>query len=79
MSGSLLVIGKSFGEFVSLHSKCPRTSRMKSDLVKELFRIQAVRKMGQEQFGRARSEERTKMWKKRVGGGERRQRLPANG
>ena len=38
---------------------------MKSDRAKELFRIRAARKVGLEQFGRARSEARAKMWKKR--------------
>ena len=46
----------------SLRSKRSRTSRMKSDRAKELFRIRAARKMGREQFGRARSEARAKMW-----------------
>ena len=51
---------------------------MKSDRAKELFRIRAAQKVGLEQFGHARSEARAKMWKKRAGGGERRERLPAN-
>ena len=37
----------------SLRSKRSRTSRMKSDRAKELFRIRAARKQGLEQFGRA--------------------------
>ena len=45
---------------------------MKSDRAKELFRIRAARKMGLEQFGRARSEAKANMLKKRGGGGERR-------
>ena len=35
-------------------------------------------KMGRGEFGRPRNEVRAKMWKKRGGGGERRERLPAN-
>ena len=50
----------------SLRSKRSRTSRMKSDRAKELFRIRAARKVGLVQFGRARSEARAKMWKKRA-------------